>query len=106
MSSDESVVVVATITPLPEHRETVEGVLVELVSEVHTEPGCLRYALQRSREGFVMLERWESKDLLRVHGAGAAAAAANARLAGLLATESVVTVLRPVPAGDFAKGVL
>ena len=40
-----SVVVVATVTPLPEHVDAVRQALLAAVPQVHAEPGCELYAM-------------------------------------------------------------
>ena len=101
-----SVVVVATIVPRPEHREEVIATITETVAKVHEEDGCELYALHQADDRLVMVEKWASADALRAHSRGAALAALNPRLAGLVAGPSEVIVLDPVPAGDPAKGQL
>ena len=46
-----SVVVVATIIPLPEHRDEVIAAFTETVAKVHEEGGCGLYACIRRRTG-------------------------------------------------------
>ena len=101
-----SVVVVATIVPLPEHRDEVIATITETVAKVHGEDGCELYALHQADDRLVMVEKWASADALRTHSKGAALAAQGPRLAGKLAGPAEVIVLRAVPAGDPAKGQL
>jgi quinol monooxygenase YgiN len=101
-----SVVVVATIIPLPEHREEVIAIITETVGKVHEEDGCELYALHQADDRLVMVERWASPEALRTHSRGAALAAQAPLLAGKLAGPAEVIVLRAVPAGDPAKGQL
>ncbi len=104
MSSEDEVVVTAVMTAKPEHGDAVEESLRQLVAEVHAEPGCLLYTLNRTKDTFVFIEKWESADALKVHGAGAAVAASSVRNEGLLEGRAVITVLHAVPAGDPVKG--
>jgi quinol monooxygenase YgiN len=101
-----SVVVVATIKPLPEHRDEVIAVFTETIARVHAEDGCELYALQQADDRLIMVEKWASQAALDAHRRGAALAGLNPRLAGKMAGPAEVIVLRPVPAGDPAKGQL
>lgn len=101
-----SVVVVATIVPLPEHRDEVIAALTETVARVHEEEGCELYALHQADDRLMMVEKWASPDALRGHSKGAALAALNPRIAGKIAGPAEVIVLRAVPAGDPGKGQL
>jgi quinol monooxygenase YgiN len=101
-----SVVVVATIIPLPEHRDEVIAAFIATVPQVHAEDGCELYALHQREDRLVMIEKWASHDALVVHSKGAALAAINPKLAGKVAGPPEVIVLDAVPAGDAAKGAL
>ena len=101
-----SVVVVATIIPLPEHRDEVIAAFTETVAQVHEEGGCELYALHQARDRLMMVEKWASPEALRTHSEGAALAALNPRLAGKTAGPAEVIVLQAVPAGDLGKGQL
>jgi quinol monooxygenase YgiN len=101
-----SVVVVATIVPLPEHRDEVIAALTETVAQVHEEDGCELYALHQAEDRLMMVEKWASPEALRTHSKGAALAALNHLLAGKIAGPAEVIVLQAVPAGDPGKGQL
>ena len=101
-----SVVVVATITPLPEYRDEVSAAFSETIPQVHAEDGCELYALNQAEDRLIMIEKWASSDALRTHSKGAALAALNPQLKGKVAGPSEVIVLTAVPAGDAAKGAL
>ena len=101
-----SVVVVATIIPLPEYRDEVIAAITETVAQVHEEDGCELYALNQADDRLMMVEKWASPEALRTHSKGAALAALNPRLAGKIARPAEVIVLQAVPAGDPAKGEL
>lgn len=102
-----SVVVVATIRPLPEHRNEVVEALANAIARVHSEDqGCELYALHESDNELVMIEKWASGDLLAAHGNGPAFAALNEQLAGKLIGDLDVQVLRPHPAGTAEQGQL
>ena len=101
-----SVVVVATITPLPEHVDAVRQARLAAVPQVHAEPGCELYAMHEDDGGFVMVERWTDLDALRVHGKAEALTTLGGVLAGKLAVAPEVRRLSALPAGDHGKGAL
>lgn len=101
------VVVTAYFYPRPEAREQVLAALDPAITAVHQEEGCLLYAIHDAPdESIVMLEKWESAELLDAHGQGEPVARLNAALDGLLAQPVVVTRLVPLPVGDAVKGAL
>jgi quinol monooxygenase YgiN len=101
-----SVVVVATIRPVPGHQDEVLTALRNAVGQVHAEDGCELYALHQADDRLVMIERWASAEALKVHSKGPNLVALNSALAGLVAGVPEVVVLTAVPAGDPAKGQL
>jgi quinol monooxygenase YgiN len=102
-----SIAVVATIHPLPEHRDEVIAIFEETIARVHAEDkGCELYALHEIDDRLVMIEKWTSPEALAAHSKGAALADAGPRLAGKLASRGSVDVLQPHPAGDSALGAL
>ena len=101
-----SVVVVATITPKPEHVDEVRQAVLETVPKVHEEPGCERYALHEGRGQLVMVEQWESPEALATHGKAEPLASLSAKLEGRLTERPAVQVLTAHPAGDAGKGAL
>lgn len=101
-----SVVVVATIIPLPEYRDDVIAAFTATIPPVHAEDGCELYALHQGKDRLVMIEKWASRAALATHSQGAALTALNPQLAGKLTGPPEVIVLDAVPAGDAAKGEL
>jgi quinol monooxygenase YgiN len=102
-----SVVVVATIYPVPEHRDEVIKALETVIARVHQQDaGCELYALHQGRDRLVMVEKWASPDALASHGRGGAVAELNALLAGQLTADLDVQILTPHPAGTAQQGVL
>jgi quinol monooxygenase YgiN len=101
-----SVVVVATITPKPDQVDAVREALLAAVPKVHAEPGCELYAVHEGRGHFVMVERWESHDALKVHGTAEALTTLGGQLADKLDGPLDVRRLTAVPAGDPDKGAL
>lgn len=101
------VVVTAAFTPKEGSFDQVVAALHPAIAEVHEEPGCLLYAIHESPDGrILMIEKWESAELLDAHGAGEPVKRLNASLAGLL--ECPVEVMRhePIPAGTPGQGTL
>jgi quinol monooxygenase YgiN len=99
-----SVVVVATILPLPEHRAAVIDAIKETVEQVHAEDGCELYSLNEAPDRLIMVEKWASRQALDAHAKGPNLAALGSRLADKVAAAPEVITLDPVPAGDPAKG--
>lgn len=103
----EPIVVTAVFTPHEGAFDQVVQVLSRAIAEVHKEEGCLRYAIHRDPEGLViMIEKWESTELLDAHGSGAAVKQLGVEIEGLLAQPTVVTRLVPIPAGTPSQGQL
>ncbi len=101
-----SVVVVATITPKADQVDAVREAILAAVPQVHAEPGCELYALHGGDGSFVMVERWESPEALKVHGRAEALTTLGGAIADKLAAPPDVRRLAPVPAGESAKGAL
>jgi len=101
-----SVVVVATVVPLPEHRDEVIAAYTETIPKVHAEDGCKLYALHQAEDRLMMIEKWASREALGAHSQGAALAALRSQLAGKIAGPAEVIVLEAVPAGDPDQGQL
>ena len=101
-----SVVVVATVTPKTDQVEAVRQALLAAVPKVHAEPGCELYAVHEADGLFVMVERWESREALKVHGRAEALTTLGGELADKLAAPLDVRRLTPLPAGDPDKGAL
>jgi quinol monooxygenase YgiN len=100
------VVVVATITPKADQVDAVREAILAAVPQVHAEPGCELYALHEGDGSFVMVERWESPEALKVHGRAEALTTLGGAIADKLSAPLDVRPLAPVPAGDPAKGAL
>ena len=101
-----SVVVVATITPKADEVDAVRDALLAAVPKVHAEPGCELYAVHEGDGQFVMVERWESPEALKVHGRAEALTTLGGQLADKLAAPPEMRRMAPLPAGDAAKGAL
>lgn len=102
-----SIVVTAVFTPAEGAFEQVVEALRPAIAEVHQEPGCLLYAIHEAPNGdIVMIEKWESGELLDAHGAGDAVKGLNSSLEGLLKKPVEVTRLTAIPAGTADQGAL
>ena len=101
-----SILIVATISPKPGRTDAVREAFAAAVPKVHEEHGCELYALHEGDGRFVMVERWESPEALKVHGRAEALTTLGGQLADKLAAPLDVQRLAPVPAGDPDKGAL
>jgi quinol monooxygenase YgiN len=101
-----SVVVVATIRPLPEHRDEVIAEIKQAIALVHAEDGCELYSLNEAPDRLMMIEKWASQEALDIHMGAPALAALGPRLAGKLTAAPEIVVLTPSPAGQVGKGQL
>ncbi|SNS75252.1 Quinol monooxygenase YgiN [Geodermatophilus pulveris] len=102
-----SVVVIASITPQPEHAQAVREAVLAAIPRVHAEEGCERYALHEARDGaLVMIEQWAGPEALAAHGKGEPFTELSRQLEGKLAGTPELQVLSAVPAGEEAKGAL
>ena len=99
-----SVVVVAHIRPLPEHLDAVKQAFLEILPEVHAEPGCELYALHEAGGALVMVEKWESQEALNTHMTAPALTGIGPKLAGKVGGAPEVQILTPLPTGT--KGAL
>jgi quinol monooxygenase YgiN len=98
--------VVAIITAKPGSREAILEAFRANVPAVHAEDGCIEYGPAIDAEGvgplqtafgpdtFVVLEKWESLDHLKAHGASAHMKAYAAKTRELIASR-VIHVLTP-----------
>ena len=103
-----SVVVVATIKPLPEHRDEVIAAFERAEEIVHAgEDGCLLYALHEAPNGdLVMIEKYTDQAAFDAHSSGAGLAALVSDLKGKLGAPLDVKVLTPHPAGTAQQGTI
>lgn len=102
-----TVIVTAVFTPNDGAFDAVAAALAPAIAEVHEEPGCQLYAIHKAPNGqIIMIEKWDSAELLDAHGAGEAVRRLNASLEGLLQEPVDVTRLAPMPAGTAHQGEL
>jgi quinol monooxygenase YgiN len=101
----QPVVVTAVFVARPGRRDAARAALESALPDVHAEDGCLLYALHDAADGtLVLIEKWESAELLDAHGAGEPVARLGAALDGLLEQPPAVVRMTPLPAGEPAKG--
>ena len=98
--------VIAIITAKPGNREAILTAFRANVPAVHAEAGCIEYgpAIDTEDAGriqtplgadtFVVIEKWESMDHLKAHGASAHMAAYAAKTRDMIASR-VIHVLSP-----------
>lgn len=102
-----TVIVTAVFTPNDGAFNRVAAALSPAIAEVHAEPGCQLYAIHEAPSGqIIMIEKWDTAELLDAHGAGDAVKRLNATLEGLLQGPVEVTRLSPIPAGTAHQGML
>ncbi|WP_045878080.1 putative quinol monooxygenase [Pseudofrankia sp. DC12] len=99
-------VIVATMTPKPDQVDEVRAILVDLIPEMHQEPGCKLYSLHEAPGKFVFVEEWADDAAMAAHGAGPAIGKMFSALDGRLDGPPDLVFLTPVPAGDPALGQL
>lgn len=99
------VVVTAVFRPLPGRREEAKAAFEGVLAGVHAEEGCLLYALHDAADGtLVLLEKWESQELLDAHSVGEPVQRLRAAVGGLLEGPADVVTMTPLPSGDPVKG--
>ena len=102
-----TVIVTAVFTPKDGAFNQVAAALSPAIAEVHEEPGCELYAIHEAPNGqIIMIEKWETAELLDAHGAGEPVKRLNTSLDGLLQGPVEVTRLLPIPAGTAQQGTL
>ena len=101
------VVVTAVFHPAPGRKDDLVEALRTTMPGVHTERGCLLYAIHDAADGTVtMIEKWETVADLDAHGSSPEGRALSGAIGGLVAEPPVVTRMTPIPVGDAAVGEL
>jgi len=98
------VVVVASFTAKPESVDAVRDACKKAVETVHDEPGCDLYSLHEVDGTFVFIEQWADSDALKTHSTATSVATLFGEIGPLLDGSPDIKMLRPIPAGDPAKG--
>ena len=107
MATSEPIVVTAVFTPAEGQRDELVRRLGPAIAEVHEEEGCQLYAIHDAPDGtIVMIEKWDSAELLDAHGAADPVKRLGAAIADVIASPVVVTRLKPIPAGTEHQGAL
>jgi quinol monooxygenase YgiN len=106
-SMSQPVIVTAILHPRPESRDIVIDALRPALAAVHEEPGCELYAIHEVADGsLVMIEKWESVELLDAHGSSPAVVALVAEIAEHLTVPVDVTRMTAIPMGTPTQGAL
>jgi quinol monooxygenase YgiN len=101
------IVVTAEFMPREGCLEELRQALSAAIPAVHEEAGCRLYAIHDAPDGrIVMIEKWDSAELLDAHAAGEPVARLEASVADLIAEPIKVVRLSPIPAGTPAQGTL
>ncbi|MGV8912754.1 MAG: putative quinol monooxygenase [Rhodoglobus sp.] len=103
----QPVIVTAVFHFRPESRDVLVAALRPAIAGVHGERGCELYALHETADGsLVMIEKWESVELLDAHGDSPAVAALVAAIGEHLTAPVEVTRMTAIPMGTELQGVL
>jgi quinol monooxygenase YgiN len=100
------VVVVATLIAKPDSVETVRNACKTAIEAVHDEPGCELYSLHEADGTFIFVEQWADEDALKTHSTAPAVGALFGTIGEHLDGAPDIKMLKPVVAGDPAKGQL
>jgi quinol monooxygenase YgiN len=101
-----SLVMLATLKPLPEHRLAVAEALKTLVAAAQLEKGMECFALFSTDDDFIIIEQWADEASWDAHVAAASSLAALEAVAGRLREPATHQRLSPVPVGGRARGAL
>src|SRR5664279_3488531 len=103
----QPVIVTAVFHRRPENRAIILDALRTAIAAVHEEPGCELYAIHEAADGsLVMIEKWESVELLDAHGVSPAVAALVAKIGEHLTAPVDVTRMTAIPMGTATQGAL
>jgi quinol monooxygenase YgiN len=103
----QPVIVTATFLLRPGSRDAVLEALRPAVAAVHEESGCELYALYETVDGsLVMIEKWQSVELLDAHGTSKAVSALGRVLADHLMAPVDVIRMTSIPMGTMEQGAL
>ncbi|EPR75255.1 hypothetical protein ADILRU_2396 [Leifsonia rubra CMS 76R] len=100
-------IVTATFHLRLESREIVLDALRTAIAAVHEESGCELYAIHEAADGsLVMIEKWESAELLDAHGSSPAVAALGTAIGEHLIAPVEVVRMTAIPMGALVQGAL
>ncbi|OSC38983.1 putative quinol monooxygenase [Mycobacterium decipiens] len=93
-----SIAVIARLTPRPEARTVLRGLLDGMIHQSRLEDGCRSYDLYESADGgeLVLFERYRSRNALDEHRRSAHYLRYRAQVAELLTQPVAVTELAPL----------
>lgn len=95
-SGSGAVTIWATLVPQPGKESLVQEVLGAMVGSSRAEPGCQRYDLYRSEEGFHLLERYSTLQALENHRVTSHYQRYRSEISGLISQPIQVVTLRDV----------
>lgn len=101
-----SVVVVATVHPAAGQLEDVTAAFLEVMPLVHAENGCELYALHRSADQLIVIEKWVSEAALQAHASGDVVAMLRSKIQARTSGPTEVQVLHPLSDGTSRPGAL
>ncbi|BCW42741.1 hypothetical protein StoSoilB3_42760 (plasmid) [Arthrobacter sp. StoSoilB3] len=101
-----TVVVLATFEAKAGDEHNLLNALRESVPEIHAEAGCDTFALHEGDGAIVLIEKWESEELLEAHLAAEPVANLVRRIQPFVASDPTVTRLKSVPAGTPSQGTI
>ena len=102
-----TMIVIATVSPIPQYRAEVIAAIETAIEQVHAEEDdCLLYALHEAPDRLVMIEKYASNEAMAAHRAVAGLANLVKTLDGKLSIPMDVQILSPHPAGSLQKGAL
>ncbi len=102
-----TVVVTAVFQPAEGKRDALIAAFRETIPGVHTEQGCLLYAIHDAADGTItMIEKWATVEDLNAHGSSPQVQALRQAITPLLAGPAVVTRMFPLSAGTVEQGEL
>lgn len=101
-----SVVVVATVRPVPGRLRQVAAAYEAVVGDVHEEAGCELYALHEGEDYLLLLEKWTTAEALKDHAGSRTMKALRERIRNDVLGPTEVQTLTALPAGQLELGEL
>lgn len=103
----EPVIVVATFHAAAGKLDELRAALVQAIPAVHGEAGCQLYSIHDAGDDtIVMIEKWDSAELLDAHGVGEPVQELRRLVDGLMSGPAEVIRMSPIPAGTENQGQL
>ncbi|HVB52139.1 MAG TPA: antibiotic biosynthesis monooxygenase [Acidimicrobiales bacterium] len=99
-------ILVVTINPREGKTEEVAEALASIASQVHEGLGYKLYALHRSGDNVVLIEKWIDDQPFVAHRAAPSLSRLRELIDDLTAASWDVRFLSPLPLGSLVKGVL